>query len=54
MFFCLIYIKMKKIFVLVLCIVHCALCIDVMATLPFRDKRLKKMKVYERVDAGLP
>ncbi len=41
---------MKKIFVLILCIVHCALCIDVMATLPFSDKKLKKMKLYERVE----
>ena len=40
---------MKKI-ILILCIVHCALCIDVMATLPVRDGRLEKMKVYERVE----
>ena len=41
---------MKKTFLLILCIVYCALCIDLMATLPVRDKRLKKMKLYERVE----
>ena len=41
---------MKKLFFLILCIVHCALCIEVMATLPVRDGRLKNMKVYERVE----
>ena len=41
---------MKKTFFLVLCIVHCALCIDVMATLPIRNPKIKKMKVYERVE----
>ena len=50
MFFCLIYIKMKKTFLLILCIVHCVLCIDVMATLPVRNGKLEKMKVYERVE----
>lgn len=41
---------MKKTFILILCIVHCVLSIEVMATLPVRDGRLKKMKVYERVE----
>ena len=29
---------------------HYALCIEVMATLPVRDGRLKNMKLYERVE----